>query len=498
MNQIPKTRLELIMRLTGVTGKILSKHLHFDMSLISRWKNGKRKILNEEYKDQVATFFVKYENGKYKTLLASLLETEEENDVELTNSLKSWIAMPFDDKDMLVVESNNSNKASHNFIKTFEGNIGRREAVLEFLKRASALSVTGNNRMLLISKEEMSWLTEDRVFVNQWAQGLIDCISSGYEIIIVHTIQRSMDELYNAFIQWVPFYMTGKVRAYYMTQENLPLPIETLFIVEDLLLCEGNNFAEVIENRYTALTNDILTINNRQKVFGALLDGSTKLNDIYNNKNMQGIMSSIVTAGMNKEDSLFKADELFFTTMDRKLLLDILDCNDVSTVIKDKIMMFYDRLNGNFDQNVRMFTNRHIYNLERLIEHAESKAYKAVLLSIMTGQEIWINSEQFIRHIRSTIERLRNNINYEIGLYLSESTKLPLEELDFWVKEGYYIAMWSKRSYEIIQMSQEPTMVETIKRFYKQLWSMIPLIDKDKTHVIEHLEKMIIIAEQNN
>lgn len=37
-------------------------------------------------------------------------------------------------------------------------------------------------------------------------------------------------------------------------------------------------------------------------------------------------------------------------------------------------------------------------------------------------------------------------------------------------------------------------MVETIKRFYTQLWDMIPIIDKEKTYVVELLEKLIIIT----
>lgn len=497
MNQIPKTRLELIMRLTGVTGKILSGHLHFDMSLISRWKNGKRRIINKEYKHAIAQFFIAYEGGKYKRVLTSLLELDEkaiESDVVV--QLSEWIALPFNDKDMLVVDDA-AGGASHVFLKSFEGNEGRRNGVLEFLKRASAFSVVGSRRLLLVSREDMSWLTEDKTFTVQWAKGLLECIEQGYEFIIIHTIQRSMDELYNAFIQWVPFYMTGKVRAFFMTNEQLPMSVQTLFMVDGLLLCEGNLHAGLIEKRYTALTNDLLTILNREQVFASLLDNATKLNSIYNLENMKTIMTSIVGAGANKEDSLFKADELFFTTMSRELLEDILDTNDVTLEIRKGILSFYDRLNENFDQNVRIFSNRHIYNLNKLIEQAEVSSFKTVLLSIMTGQEIWINKSQYISHVRSTIERLNNNVNYEIGLYLSESTKLPLEELDFWVKEGFFLAMWSKKSYEFIQMSNEPTMIETIKRFYKQLWSMIPLIDKDKTHVIEHLEKMIVIANES-
>ncbi len=489
---IPKTRLDLIMKLTGISGKVLSNSLHFDMSLISRWKNGKRRILNESYLEDLACFFYDYNNEQFKGLCKGLTNTTDLNNrLAVVEALKSWLGTPLLHDDLTEISPILS-RSEHNYIKSFQGNEGRRQSVMEFLSTAIQLSSGG--RILLISREDMSWLMEDEAFIRQWAGALSRCIEVGYEITIIHTVRRSMDELYKAFIQWVPFYMTGRVKAYYMTENQIDVPVQTLFAVEDLLLCEGFLYTDQLEDRFTLLTNDLLTIQSRQKNYQALIDKATRLNYVYNSSNIYQIINSIVTAGKNKEDSLFKAEELFFTTMDKSLLVEILADNEVDQRLKGYCLDSYDRLNINFDQNVRLFTNRHIYNLNTLIEQAEQRSFKAVLLSIITGKEIIIKRDQYVKHIQSTIRRLKSNPNYEIGLYLKQSTKLPLEELDFWVKEGYYLSMWSKRSYEFIQMSQEPTMVETIKRFYSQLWDMIPLIDKDKDHVIDHLEKLLIVA----
>jgi len=136
-----------------------------------------------------------------------------------------------------------------------------------------------------------------------------------------------------------------------------------------------------------------------------------------------------------------------------------------------------------------LFSNKHIYNLESLIRQAEEDNYRTNLLSIITGQDLWISRDQFIKHIESTIHRLLSNPHFQIGLYSPKTTDLPLEQLSFWVKETYFLTMWSRHSYKDIQVSTEPTMVETIKQFYSQLWDMIPVIDKDKDHVVAHLKK---------
>lgn len=489
---IPKTRLDLIMKLTGISGKVLSNSLHFDMSLISRWRNGKRRILNENYLEDLAAFFYDYNDGQFNGLCRGLMNCTAEDGRDLViQSLKSWLGTPLIHDDLTVM-SPVAALTEHNYIKSYLGNDGRRQSVIDFL--STAIQLCSGGRILLISREDMSWLMEDQTFLKQWAEALARCIEVGYEITIIHTVRRSMDELYKAFIQWVPFYMTGRVKAYYLTENQFDVPIQTLFLLEDLLLCEGYLYTESTDKRYTMFTNDLVTIQSRQDNYFMLLEKGTRLNYIYDSVNMHQIINAVISAGANKEVSMFKAEELFFTTMDRSLLIEILEDNDVNTKITQYCIDFYDQLNKNFEQNVRLFTNRHIYNLNTLIHQAEQKTYKALLLSIVTGKEVIIRRDQFIKHIHSTIKRLKSNPNYEIGLYLKQTTKLPLEEIDFWVKEGYYVSMWSKRSYEFIQMSHEPTMIETIKRFYKKLWAMIPLIDKDKEHVIEHLEKLLIVA----
>ena len=481
------------MKITGISGKELSNYLHMDVSLISRWKTGKRKITNSHYLYLLANFFIHFEEEKYWSILCNLLNLSPAiNDTSLVDDLAHWLSQSFIEQDSLhlyALMSDHPN--SETYLKSYIGNSGRRQAILEFLSSVANL----NGKMLyLISSEDMSWLTDDPIFPKQWALALTNCIDHGYEITIIHTIRRSMEELSTAFLQWMPLYLTSKVHAYYINKSNIQAPAETLFIAENLLLCEGNCFTKEANDRYSALTNDPLTISSRQQDFLYILSKTIQLNHIVTLPQLPEILDLVTRIGNNKEDSLLRADELFFTTMKRDLLEEILIDNNVNKYIQEVCLHFYDQLTFNFNQNVRLFNNKHIYNLNRLKEQSESAHYKANLLSIITGQEIWISRRQYIRHIESTIHRLRTNDHYHIGLYRPDLTPLPIERLNFWVKEGYFLTFWSKQSYKNIQLSKEPTMIETIKQFYNQQWDMLPPIDKSKTHVIEHLEKLIIIT----
>lgn len=149
-------------------------------------------------------------------------------------ALKVWLSAPLLQHDLIHV-SGTTLATSQNYLKSYSGNEGRRQSVLEFL--ATAIQLKSGGKLCLISWEEMSWLMEDPSFTHLWVNAVAKCIDVGYEITIIHTVKRSMDELYKAFMQWVPFYMTGKVKAYYMTENQVSLHVQTLFAVEDLLLC---------------------------------------------------------------------------------------------------------------------------------------------------------------------------------------------------------------------------------------------------------------------
>jgi hypothetical protein len=296
--------------------------------------------------------------------------------------------MPMDQNDLIALRPLQTIAHSNVEFMSYLGNEGRRNAVLEFL--FEACEVKSGGRIFLMSDEEMSWLTEEPFFLKQWSSLLQQCINEGYEIHIIHTIGRTMEELYQTFLHWVPLYMTGKVQAYYL-QESLMKPLsQSLFILEDLFVCEGNNYTGASSDRYTVRTNDYITVQSRQQNFLNLISKAKPLNEIYEVNKIPQVMNSVVDVGQNREDSLFKAEELFFSTMSKDLLEEILEMNDVQEESKAFCLGFYDRLTKNFTKNINVFTNLHIYNLNTLIEQAEEVEFKAVLLSIITGQEIFI------------------------------------------------------------------------------------------------------------
>ncbi|MCR5789168.1 MAG: hypothetical protein K6G83_04695 [Lachnospiraceae bacterium] len=103
----------------------------------------------------------------------------------------------------------------------YEGYEGLRTAVLCFLGNAAKSRA---KELLLYSDQAMDWMVEDPAFRLKWAALMAACIKNGTKIRIIHNIDRSLDQMNEAIISWLPLYMTGMIESYYH-----PLPAGSRF-----------------------------------------------------------------------------------------------------------------------------------------------------------------------------------------------------------------------------------------------------------------------------
>ena len=68
---------------------------------------------------------------------------------------------------------------------------------------------------MLYSDSSMSWMTGD--FIKVWASLMTACLKNGTRIKIIHNVERSVNEMTNAIISWMPLYLSGLIEPYYST-----------------------------------------------------------------------------------------------------------------------------------------------------------------------------------------------------------------------------------------------------------------------------------------
>lgn len=266
------------------------------------------------------------------------------------------------------------------------------------------------------------------------------------------------------------------------------------FLIEDLFTISGYSIENNSKDRFTAFTNDQLTIESYQKLIEKVLVTCNPLLKVYNNLNIQTVAETIVKVGKNNDPSYFMADELFFSNMSYTLLANILDENGCNPEEKERALNFQHQLNRNFGRNVVLFENHHIYYYSCLEKCAIQANYLSNHLSMITGCSIRMTRQHFIEHIESTILRLEKHADYKVALSPCENKNILLKNIDIWIKDGRFLCAWSNITYEKVIISIETSVTHVFSEYYQQLWQSIPFIEKDKTTVMIRLNKLLRLA----
>lgn len=233
-------KLSFLMSITKTTNSSLAKSICLDPSFISRLKNGKRTpSKNENYIKDMSYYLAKQcKTDSQKNILYKSLELPSSSYKYTLDDISTHIYNWFldDSGENKGVEEFIENISSFkftqnkhpNFIKgslisksdltngeVFYGIRGKRQAVISFL--TEILNDTDIDTLLLYSDESMDWLIGDVNFTKQWGSLLSKVIAKGNKIIIIHTVNRNLNEMLAAIKGWLPIYMTGQIEPYYVS-----------------------------------------------------------------------------------------------------------------------------------------------------------------------------------------------------------------------------------------------------------------------------------------
>ncbi|MDD2190031.1 MAG: hypothetical protein PHV71_01530 [Eubacteriales bacterium] len=243
-------KLDFLMKLTNTSNSAMGAAISLDPSHISRLRNGGRRLpKNPGFLASMSEY------------LASRITTHQQQDL-LMNTAGFLEPLPSDPKKKAAAiaawlneDSDKCIKKDETYISLFNkpdltklmesgpytitprkprsveyyfGVEGKREAVVRFLDEV--ISSDGPQTLLLYSDETMKWLNDIPEYAQLWKSLLGRVIASGHKIKIIHTVNRNVDEMFQAFIKWMPVYFTGAVQPYYCPKIRDGLFAHTMFI----------------------------------------------------------------------------------------------------------------------------------------------------------------------------------------------------------------------------------------------------------------------------
>jgi hypothetical protein len=241
-------RLNSSMLLAELSNVRLSKLIHADASLISRYRSGVRTpVSNSELSSQLSSvLFDRIIKSEKEAALCDLMripvadleeelfaywlygKDEQEDNVQaaenilgIFDSMPSSTAMKLPDiNDVLVADTPGET--------IYFGVEGLRSAVLRFLSTAVKEKVP---EMCLYSDMDQGWMTQDFEFLLKWAALMFASVKNETHISIIHNLDRSLDEMSDAIKSWLPLYMSGMIESYYCRKQRNPRFAHTMFLI---------------------------------------------------------------------------------------------------------------------------------------------------------------------------------------------------------------------------------------------------------------------------
>ena len=398
-------RLNSSMLLADLSNVRLSKLIHADASLISRYRSGVRTpVADSELSMQISSvLFDRIIKSGNEAELCDLLgipipdleeelftgwlygKDEQEDNVQAAeNILGIFDSMPSskslklpDVKDVLV---------NGDFSDTFYyGAEGLRNAVLRFLSTAIKKNVP---IMYLYSDMDQSWMTQDYEFLLKWAALMFANVKNKTHIRIIHNLDRSLDEMSDAIRSWLPLYMSGMIESYYCRKQRNPRFTHTMFLIPGVACIRSFQVSPVdtdaIYNYYT----DEQSLSIFEEEYEALLKNSSPLIHPLP-------MTSLPTAS----DIIIK-NVLSLATMPEALVKSL----------NDKVL--YENWKNNNMLLLKKLESGTLYECIPLADDEALSGGTVPISPFFSGTEHFYTPQQYSKHIKNIIALSEKYENY--------------------------------------------------------------------------------------
>jgi hypothetical protein len=419
----------------------LSKFLGFDSSYVSKIKTGVRKPLNlSDFANGICKFII---NNYLDTNNAQLKDLTKCSDKDLkdteimTNKLYFWLTNNINDRnDDYNIDSfikkldefdlNDYIKAikfDKLFTPTFPkiktksklyyGLDGFKDAQLEVLKQSAFFK--SKDDIFWYSNMPMVEASKDLSFTKKIMMYLAFILKKGIKLNIIHDLERPFKELMLGLEGWIPLYMTGQIKPYYLKNNSNYL--------YSIIECASGNailHGECVTGNLdkcrllvSTKKDDIIYYKENSKL---LLKKASPLMNIYTSE-MQNELEKIYNSNLkinNKRNNILL--NLPCYTISDELLNKILDHNKVS---KNDRNMIYEWIKNEKDNIVNILSNTTIIDKIKILSEEEFKT-NACFLDLSKyyyDKKIIYNYDEYLEHIELTkkFKKANKNYNYKIN-----------------------------------------------------------------------------------
>ncbi len=434
-----KSQFGYIMDLLEITGKEVSKGISVDRTLVSKWKNNARplkqknphfsnvvKVLieyNTERKDAILERFFRevYPNidrNEPDYLFTCLNVWLQGNDLGYFHSFNDWRKS----KDALYTTN----------IEVFQGNEGKRNAILEFFDYALQLPV--GQEIFISDLEQSTWLTEQPGFHNIYHNKIDELAKYGHNITILYNPQVNT----TSFDQFDYFrlakYFTGNVTAYNSSDRRGSGP--SLYIIHRHMVMLSMA-GDTQDNRYITLYRDPFSIKQMVRLFVKRLERSTQMISTYSSHgtSLKGFTENLLSAIKDGNSSYFLSPLPPFSTIPEVLLQEILSSHEMTDQQMFELMQIHKVNKNLFFNNTTKTQLNEVISKEKLEAALSQEKTRLDDISSIIKKDVYITREQVIQHLTALSDLAEHYENFDITVASYKEIPLLSQSMLWVVKD---------------------------------------------------------------
>ncbi len=435
-------KLALLMNLLKISNRQLAGMINVDPSLISKWRTGKRLPRKESvHLENLSAAIASLAQAEFKMPLAEILHIslKDASNVELLSAaLRRWLnpsaeqasipaeaiyrkiatfSMKPSSVNKVVEKVENGIEIS---VEVFLGYEGKKKGLLKLI--AHMQQEKKARELFVYSDEDFDWLASDGTFALEVRNYLLDLISNGWKIKVIHTLSRKMEEMFAAFDFWLPIYATGSVEPYYNPHYAEYYFKRTILLIPDKLAFTCFTHGRMSREAPNYMVTDTLLLNLLKQEWEHLLSECRLLFKIA--KPGSELLELLMSFDSIEARTYALSYPLPFETMTRSSVEQLVESVGNSE-IREKLKRIWQLRRKLLDKSTEYHLITKLPSLEEVLSN------RVPIGLPEAGKRIFYTPEQFRSHLQSTLHFLKRNENFRI--YLMD--KLPFADLRLILKD---------------------------------------------------------------
>ncbi|MDD2585028.1 MAG: transcriptional regulator [Syntrophomonadaceae bacterium] len=503
-------KLDLLMNITNTTNSVLARNISMDASFISRLRRGIRTpAKNVNYIQTMAEYFARNCRAEYqKTALREAIKSNSviplQDNGTVTEIIHKWLIVEIDNNtidDFLEevsqfkfkkaqpvkpIDVTRMEGSAASEMEVFYSAEGKQNAVITFL--TLVLKNKNPQTLLLYSDENLEWLTDNRDFTLKWASLLAQVIRNGNKIKIIHTINRSFDEMLSAIKEWVPIYMTGAINPYYYPKTRDGLFRRTLFIAPDTAAVSSSSVGNGTENTANFLFTNQNTVKALIEEYNSFLALCRPLMHIFTPLSKGDYLSLLAEFEDEKADSMVKTDVFTNVSIPLDTVKSILARTE--NPAREQLHSYQQKRIRKFIDSLQKYKFTEICPLPDLEKILAGKA--AVNFSDMLSEtQLFYTPKEYFQHLKNIIQLLKTYENY--NLYLIDEN--DMDGFMLYVKEDVGVLVGKTSLPSVVFAINESNMTAALWDYLNVILKKEPRGKVNKSRTIAELESIITHLE---